>query len=88
MPLYTYIVTFEGASYVAQGRRSNFQGFITWFDEALLKSLPGLTPKLKKQLGEKAYSGFVEMPNRKKVWRKTIDLDGKEMIVYAVQTES
>ena len=89
MPLYTYIVTFEGASFVAQGRHSNFKGFISsWFEDAFLNSLPSLTPKLRRQLSEKAYRGFTEVPNRKNVWRKTIDLEGKKFIVYAVQTES
>jgi hypothetical protein len=37
---------------------------------------------------EKAYRGeFEEVPNRKHVWRKTIDLNGEEFVVYAVQTQ-
>jgi hypothetical protein len=40
-----------------------------------------------KELSKKAYcGGFAEMPNRKHVWRKTIDLNGEEFVVYAVQT--
>ena len=37
---------------------------------------------------EKAYRGeFEEVPNRKHVWRKTIDLNGEEFVVYAVQPQ-
>ena len=31
MPLFTYLVTYKGATYIAQGSHSNFTGFaMTW----------------------------------------------------------
>lgn len=89
MPLYTYIAAFKGATYVAQDRRSNFRGFVTSrASERPSDALPGLTPSLRKELTEKAYRGeFLEVPNRKHVWRKAIDLGGEDFVLYAIQTE-
>ena len=89
MPLYTYIVTFKGTSYVTQAKHSNFRGFVTsWTSELPPNTLKGLTPDLKKELTQQAYRGeFNEVPNRKHVWKKSIDLDGEEFTVFAVQTE-
>jgi hypothetical protein len=89
MPLYTYLSSFKGATCVTQDRRSNFRGFVNaWTSELPANALPALTPSLRKELGAKAYGGeFAEVPNRKNVWRKVIDLSGEEFVVYAIQTE-
>ncbi len=89
MPLYTYIAAFKGATYAAQGSYSNFKGFVSsWSGGLPENALPGLTPSLKKELAQKAYRAeFVEVPNRKHVWRKSIDLSWAEFVVYAVQTQ-
>ena len=89
MPLYTYIVSFKGATYAAQGSFSNFKGFVAnWSGSLPDNALPSLTPSLKKELSQKAYLGeFAEVPNRKHVWRKVIDLNSEEFVVYAVQTQ-
>ena len=90
MPLYTYIVSFKGSTYAAQGSYSNFKGFVTsWAGGLPDNALAGLTPALKKDLSQKAYRGdFAEVPNRKHVWRKSIELNGDEFVVYAVQTQT
>jgi hypothetical protein len=90
MPLYTYIVAFRGATYAAQARHSNFNGFVSsWSTDLPDNVFPGLTASLKNELSGKAYrSDFLEGPNRKNVWRKTLNLDGEDFTVYAVQTES
>ena len=89
MPLYTYIACFKGATYVSQGSYSNFKGFVSsWSGDLPENALPGLTAPLKKELSQKAYYGeFVEVPNRKHVWCKTIDLNGERFVVYAIQTQ-
>jgi hypothetical protein len=88
MPLYTYIAAFKGDTYASQGRFSNFKGFVSAWADLPASALPGLTPSLKKELAHKAYRGeFVEVPNKKHLWRKAIDLDGHEFVVYAVQTQ-
>jgi hypothetical protein len=86
MPLYTYVLTFKGATYVAQSRHSNFQGFIDWTDIPP-DALPGLSAKMKKELQQIAYAGFVEVPNRRHVWRKTLKVRGEDFTVHAIQTE-
>ena len=89
MPLYTYIVNFKGAIYAAQGSYSNFRGFVSdWSRDLPGDAIPGLTHNLRKELSQKAHRGeFVEVLNRKHLWKKSIDLNGDEFVVYAVQTE-
>jgi hypothetical protein len=89
MPLYTYIVSFNNSTYVGQGRHSNFRGFVTaWCSEMPDNALNGFSASLKKQLAEKAYHGeFAPVPNRINVWKKVIDLGGKEFVIHAVETK-
>jgi len=89
MPLYTYILAFKGSLYAAQGRHSNFKGFVSsWSTDLPTNALPGLTATLKTELSKKAYRGeFLEVPNRTHVWRNTFKLEDEDFIVYAVQTE-
>jgi hypothetical protein len=88
MPLYTYVVTYSGASYVAQGSHSNFKGFVSeWAQEFPKDALPGLTPALRRELSHNAYGGdFIPVPNRDHVWKKVLMLGGHELVVYAIQT--
>jgi len=88
MPLYTYIVSYKGATRVTQGSHSNFRGFIsTWCSNIPAGALPALTPALHKELTSKAYGEFFAVPNIKHVWRKSIEVGGSEFIVIAVQTQ-
>lgn len=89
MPLYTYIVSFKGATFVAQDRKSNFKGFVSsWTSDIPAGALPGLTPALQDKLRRKAYEDeFQAVPNKTHVWRKEIDLEGSVFTVHAVQTE-
>jgi hypothetical protein len=89
MPLYTYVISFKGATYVAQGSHSNFKGFIsTWCSNLPTGALPALTPALNRELAAKAYGGdFPPVANIKHAWRKSIELGGSEFVVVAVQTQ-
>ena len=89
MPLFTYIVSYAGAAHVAQGSHSNFTGFaMTWASNIPATALPTLTPALRKDLLHKAYQdAFSEVPGVKHVWRKALELGGRELTVFAVQTE-
>jgi hypothetical protein len=90
MPLYTYLVSYKGASRVTQGSHSNFKGFISsWCSNIPAGALPALTPALHKELATKAYGGdFLAIPNTKNVWRKSIEVGSSEFTVIAVQTQS
>ena len=57
MPLYTYVVTYKGDTYVAQDKKSNFKGFVSsWTSDLPLGALKGLTPSLAKELQRAAYA--------------------------------
>jgi len=89
MPLYTYIVSFKGETYASQDSYSNFKGFIASWCNIPVGAIHSLTPHLRKELAGKAYGGeFAEVPNRKHVWKKTIDLGGDDFVVYAIQTQN
>lgn len=89
MPLFTYIVSYKGSSYVAQDSHSNFTGFaMSWAANIPESELTVLTPVLRKELIRKAYGGtFAPVPSMKHVWRKSIEVGGSELSVHAVQTE-
>jgi hypothetical protein len=89
MLLHTYIVSYQVASRVTQGRHSNFKGFISsWGSDIPAGALPALTPSLKKKLTSKAYGGdFAPIPNVQHAWRKTLDVGGAELSVIAIQTQ-
>jgi hypothetical protein len=88
MPLYTYVVTYRGGSYVAQASHSNFSGFGSeWAEEFPKDALPALTPALRRELSIAPYRGtFTPIPNREHVWKKALTLGGHELVVYAIQT--
>jgi hypothetical protein len=85
MPLYTYVVSYRGATYVSQARRSNFQGSGDWATELPKDALP---PALRKEVLSKMYGGFEAIPNCIHAWKKRFTVDGTEFVVIAVQTES
>ena len=84
MPLYTYVTTYRGGSYVAQGRRSNPSGFADWIRDKPASALPEL--KTSSLTAGILYGEFEAMPNRKNVWRKSVTVEGSELLVIAVQT--
>ena len=80
MPLYTYVAIYKGSSYIAQQRRSNYQGFGDWIE--------ALPTALKKKAAQKMYAEFEPVPNRQNVWRGTLTIDDSELVVIAIQTDS
>ena len=52
-------------------------------------ALPGLNTSTKKLLKSMAFCGeFLPVPNRKNVWKKVIELNGKNFEVVAVETKT
>ena len=89
MPLYTYIVTYNDSNYVGQGNHSNFRGFINaWCSEMPDNALKGFNSSLKMELQKLAHHGaFDSVPNRKNVWHKSIELNGKNFSIHAIETK-
>lgn len=89
MPLYTYISSFQGSQHAEQGRYSNFKGFASGASSEMPEgALPGLTPRLREEMGERANRCKWEpVPNRRNVWRTAISLGGSDLVVHVVQTE-
>jgi hypothetical protein len=90
MPLFTYIASYRGSTYVDQDRKSNFKG-----SAALLigripdNALPELNSAVRKSAVEKTYRvDWQPIPNRTNVWRTSFDLNGNEFVICAVQTQS
>ena len=78
MPLYTYVSTYKGQSHISQSRRSNPKGFPDWAEVLPQEIRAKLNP----------YDGaFESVPNRLNVWRKTLTIDGSELVVFAIQTD-
>lgn len=89
MPLFTYVVSYKGASYVAQGSHSNFKGFaMTWAGNIPPSAVSTLTPALRKELVHKAYEGaFAAVSGVTHVWQKTVPLGDSAVTIFAIQTE-
>lgn len=89
MPLYTYISSYRGALHAEQGRYSNFKGFASAALSRMAEgSLPGLTPTLRREMGEAAHRCEWEaVPNRRNVWRTAFLLGGSDFVIHVVQTE-
>lgn len=84
MPLYTYVTTYRGSSYVAQARRSNHHGFGDWIIDKPKSALPEL--RMSALGAADLYGPMNTVPNKKHVWTKTIVIDGSELVVVAIQT--
>lgn len=86
MPFYTYIVHYKGKSHAIQSQfgGSNFQGDISWFSELPETVFP--KPKRNELVGKLMRVQFEEVPNRKHLWSKSVEIDGKTFTVFAVQT--
>lgn len=85
MPLYTYVVSYQGKSHVSQARRSNYQGFGDWVED-----LPQgfLTESQKTEVINQMYAGFEAIPNRINAWRKEFRLGSSAFTIIAVETKS
>jgi hypothetical protein len=89
MPLFTYVVSYKGGTYVAQDRKSNFKGWwSSWTSDIPAGALPALTNELKRELAKPWLHGddWAPVPNRANVWKKAFLLNESEFCVYAVQT--
>lgn len=88
MPLFTYVVTYKSKTHVAQGSHSNFTGFASTWASLPREALPSLNESCRKELALKAYTGsFSEIPGITHTWQKSIEIDGAELTVVAVQTQ-
>ncbi|HJW40881.1 MAG TPA: hypothetical protein VJ476_06600 [Rhizomicrobium sp.] len=87
MPLFTYVVTYDGDSHVVQARRSNHKGFVDW-TKFPASAFSSLNRELMQALVGQAYRApFEPVPNREKVWKQTILVESKPFVVYAIQTD-
>jgi hypothetical protein len=88
MPLFTYVVTYKSKTHVAQGSHSNFTGFASTWASLPKEALPGLSENNRKELERKAYTGtFSEVSGIAHVWKKSVQVDGEDLTVIAVQTQ-
>ena len=88
MPLFTYVVTYKSKTHVAQGSHSNFTGFASTWASIPREALPSMNENNRKELARKAYTGiFSEVPGVTHTWRKSIEIDGEDLTVVAVQTQ-
>ncbi len=89
MPLFTYLVSYQGSLFVEQDQKSNFRGFVAHLlGQMPENALPNVTPALRKELTEALMrSEWQPVPNRTRVWRTSIELRGKPFVIHCVQTE-
>ncbi|TAL37845.1 MAG: hypothetical protein EPN97_04435 [Alphaproteobacteria bacterium] len=88
MPFYTFIISFNNKTYVAQGRYSNIKSFVPgWLNEMPKGDQKTLTKDQRNFLAGCGYrEEWIQVPDKKHVWRQTIKLDAGDFVVYAIQT--
>ena len=89
MPLFTYIVSYKGSDYVAQGSHSNFTGFAsTWSANIPKSALRTMTQSQREYLAKHAWDGsFEPVSGLTHVWRKVIHVQGSDCVITAIQTD-
>ncbi len=89
MPLYTYIATYRGGSYVEQERRSNFRGFAASLVGGIPEqALPDFKAVRKDAVEKIMRANWTKIANRQNVWSASVDLEGGRFVLYSVQTAS
>lgn len=77
MPLYVYVVTYKGMSYINQAEGSNVRGFPNWI---------AAIPKELQNAVDPSDNAFEASPNQPNVWRKVISIDGIDLVIRAIET--
>ena len=88
MPLFTYVASYRGTTFVDQTRSSNFKGAICGVLGGMPNgALPTVGASYRNDVLDKAMRcEWVSMPNRTNLWRATFDLSGSEFSIFAIQT--
>jgi hypothetical protein len=74
------------ASVACVATKANHQILSIWLKRPTwVQALPAA---LKKKAAQNMYAGFEPIPNRKNVWQRTQTIDGSELVVIAIQTDS
>ncbi|NJB96525.1 MULTISPECIES: hypothetical protein [Sphingomonas] len=79
MPLYTYVMSYDGRTKVFQDRSSNYTGF-------LLAPISSSFPELKPAFGDLVRMTPKPVPGVAKAWGCTLDISGKPFNLHVVET--
>ena len=79
MPLYTFVMSYKGATKIFQHRRSNYRGF-------LLEPIGTRFPELKDQFSDLMRMAPEPVPNVERTWRASRQVLGEEFILHVIET--
>jgi hypothetical protein len=90
MPLYTYVVCYDGRTFVDQNRKSNFKGFTaTLIGRGPFYGELNIGPDLRQELTHViARATWNSIPNREKVWQMEAMIRDKKLSMFAIETKS
>jgi hypothetical protein len=79
MPLYTYVMSYNGSTKVFQDRSSNYTGF-------LLTPISTMFPELKPAFGDLMRVRPEAIPGAEKTWGCTVEISGGAFTLHVVET--
>lgn len=90
MPLYTYIATYRGRSYVKQGRYSNYRGWTPYMITEMPESFVPKSDKalLQELVGKLQRSEWSAVDFCSNVWRTSVEVRGDRFEYIAVLSKS
>ncbi|MES2174062.1 MAG: hypothetical protein V4523_08985 [Pseudomonadota bacterium] len=81
MPLYTYVMSYKGATKISQHKHSNYTGF-------LLTPIAAAFPNLKPAFGDLIRMRPEPVSNAERVWGCSKDISGENFVLHVIETRS
>jgi hypothetical protein len=79
VPLFTFVMSYKGATKVYQHRKSNYRGF-------LLEPIGAAFPELKGQFGDLMRMAPKPVPNIERTWCASMQVQGDEFTLHVIET--
>jgi hypothetical protein len=79
VPLFTFVMSYKGATKVYQHRRSNYRGF-------LLEPIGAAFPELSAQFGDLVRMAPEPVPTVERTWRASMRVHGQEFTLHVIET--
>jgi len=79
VPLFTFVMSYKGATKVYQHRKSNYRGF-------LLEPIGAAFPELKGQFGDLMRMAPKPVPNIEWTWCASMQVQGDEFTLHVIET--
>jgi len=81
MPLYTYVMSYQGKTKVSQHRHSNFTGFL---GVPILNAFPNLKPSFDALFRMRPQP----VSNAERAWASSVEIAGEDFTLHVIETRA